>query len=430
MFQDTETPPPPPSSSSSLLSPLLLVKGYGDNENDDEKENESTISSSPQGNNNNNNNKTTSKTLLFPSAVMLMLLIATVAFLLDPSILFSKSGDDDNDATIISIINDNIININHLEHVHHGQHHEQHNQEDTPTTPPPKTTISPLKHGQIINKLDAIIDDPNVLNVHVVPHTHDDVGWLKTVEQYYNGDNMTIQDACVRDIIDTMIDALLESPHRTFTYVEQKFFSMWWDTQNDATKDAVRYLIANQQLFFVNGGWCMHDEASTHFIGMIDQTTLGHDFLKKELGVIPKVGWQLDPFGHSATQGSLLTAQLGFDALYFGRIDYQDLDIRHQTQECEGLWAASKVKGDKEAVFWGLTGSYSGNYGPPEGFCFDDRRCHPVELVTNMTRRELIQRVDLFLSEIKVQADRTKGNHIMLTMGSDFNVSFSYVYCT
>ena len=27
--------------------------------------------------------------------------------------------------------------------------------------------------------------DPQMLNVHLIAHSHDDVGWLKTVDQYY-----------------------------------------------------------------------------------------------------------------------------------------------------------------------------------------------------------------------------------------------------
>lgn len=34
----------------------------------------------------------------------------------------------------------------------------------------------------------------------------------------------------------------------------------------------------------------MHDEATAHFIDMIDQTALGHAFIASEFGVYPTVG--------------------------------------------------------------------------------------------------------------------------------------------
>ena len=46
-------------------------------------------------------------------------------------------------------------------------------------------------------------------------------------------------------------------------------------------------------------------------------------FLKEQFGKVPTIGWQLDPFGHSATHASLMCGLLGFDGLFFGRADYQ-----------------------------------------------------------------------------------------------------------
>ena len=129
----------------------------------------------------------------------------------------------------------------------------------------------------------------------------------------------------------------------------------------------------------------MHDEASTHYVAMVDQTTLGHQFLAKEFdGFCPRVGWQIDPFGHSSTQASLLSWGAGFDALFFGRIDYQDRELRQKNAQCEGVWRASPSLGDDAEVFWGLTGSYGGNYGAPDGFCFDSF-CDTAEPVQDDT---------------------------------------------
>jgi hypothetical protein len=35
--------------------------------------------------------------------------------------------------------------------------------------------------------------DPSKLNVHLIPHTHDDAGWLKTFDQYFWGTRQDIQ---------------------------------------------------------------------------------------------------------------------------------------------------------------------------------------------------------------------------------------------
>jgi lysosomal alpha-mannosidase len=55
---------------------------------------------------------------------------------------------------------------------------------------------------------------------------------------------------------------------------------------------------------------------------------------------LPRVAWQIDPFGHSREQASLF-AQMGYDGLFFGRLDYQDKFNRAMRENMETIWSGS-----------------------------------------------------------------------------------------
>ena len=127
-------------------------------------------------------------------------------------------------------------------------------------------TMQPMRALAMCLGLLCVLPAVLSLTVHLVPHTHDDVGWLKTVDQYFIGSNDTLQHASVNNLITATLAALKRVPERKFIYVEQAFFQRWWRQQSDDTKSDVKKLVSNGQLEFINGGWCMHDEASRHII--------------------------------------------------------------------------------------------------------------------------------------------------------------------
>ena len=146
------------------------------------------------------------------------------------------------------------------------------------------------------------------------------------------------------------------NPNRTFTYVEMKFFHMWYTRLNQERKDVVKKLIQNGQLEISQGGWVANDEACTNYEDIIMQMYIGHQFLKKEFGVTPRVGWMLDSFGHSAANAALF-ADFGFDAIYFSRIDeYErnsssDASVNPQTF----IWRPfSKSMGEQKEILAGV----------------------------------------------------------------------------
>lgn len=46
---------------------------------------------------------------------------------------------------------------------------------------------------------------PGHLNVHIVSHTHLDLGWVKTVEEYYNGTKAFSYEPSVKNIIGNIL---------------------------------------------------------------------------------------------------------------------------------------------------------------------------------------------------------------------------------
>ncbi|KAG2549873.1 hypothetical protein PVAP13_9KG286900 [Panicum virgatum] len=261
------------------------------------------------------------------------------------------------------------------------------------------------------------------LNVHLVPHSHDDVGWLKTVDQYYVGSNTTIQGACVMNTLDSVVDALARDPARKFVVVEQAFFQRWWAEKSPTIQAIVHKLVDSGQLEFINGGWCMHDEAAVHYIDMIDQTTLGHRMIKKQFNKTPRAGWQIDPFGHSAVQAYLLGAELGFESVHFARIDYQDRAKRKADKGLEVIWRGSRTFGSSSQIF---TNAFPVHYSPPDGFDFevlDD--IIPVQDDMSLFDYNVEERVNDFVAAAIAQVNVTRTNHIMWTMGDDFNYQYA-----
>ncbi len=165
----------------------------------------------------------------------------------------------------------------------------------------------------------------------------------------------------------------------------------------------------------------MHDEANPTYVDMIDQTTLGNRYLLQEFGAVPSVTWQIDPFGHSATQQSEQTALSGYDSIYFARIDYQDKAKRSKERSLEMMWRSSPSLGASAQSF---TGVLYYHYCPPPGLNFDmsNDGATPVNLDP---RLEGIQPsaqaiLETFLQGANEQAAAYEGGHIAFTMGCDF----------
>jgi lysosomal alpha-mannosidase len=120
-----------------------------------------------------------------------------------------------------------------------------------------------------------------------------------------------------------------------------------------------------------------------------------------------------------------MSSQLsGFEALFFGRIDYQDRALRQNQSNLEHIWRGSPSVGSSGQTWTDVIPGY----GPPGGMCWDQAGCgstapwqddptleeYNVPAYVNFTVTTARNWAQNYLKE----SDGTV--HIMWTMGSDF----------
>jgi hypothetical protein len=276
----------------------------------------------------------------------------------------------------------------------------------------------------------------------MVAHSHDDVGWLLTPEEYYDGcDPTNGPNRGVRGIINSVVDALLANSSRRFIQVEMYFFDQWMIEQTPERITAVRGLIASGQLEFINAGWSMHDEACVHYLSGINNMALGAQRIADAFNATTTIGWHIDPFGHASATPRLM-AQMGFNGFFFERQDYQQRAYQARTKTLEQVWRPSASLGASVEMFTSPMQSYgagcdSENACPSQFCCMDcEQDINHYESIVNHTQslykklglshlaskpyHTLDELASSYMEHCIAYAQPYRTNHIMMPWGSDF----------
>ncbi|XP_022708909.1 alpha-mannosidase 2x-like isoform X1 [Varroa jacobsoni] len=188
------------------------------------------------------------------------------------------------------------------------------------------------------------VNNTSPLKVFVLPHSHNDPGWLKTFDMYFQQQTSHILNNSV-NFLDN---------HRDFRFVwsEMSFFARWWQTldRHPHLRQKVIELVYGGQLEILTGGWVMTDEAGVHLYSMFDQLIEGHQWIKHHLGdkALPRNGWSIDPFGHGNAVPYLLRRS-GIHNTFIQRTHYAWKRWLADRQQLEFIWQTSFTRSDSRS---------------------------------------------------------------------------------
>lgn len=110
--------------------------------------------------------------------------------------------------------------------------------------PPPSRSFWNEKYEARSQKLS---NDPgsNPLKVFILPHSHNDPGWLKTFVHYFDSDT--------KRILDLIVQKLTEYKEMTFVWTEISFLDLWWQQASEAQQESFKKLVSEGRLDIMTG---------------------------------------------------------------------------------------------------------------------------------------------------------------------------------
>lgn len=271
--------------------------------------------------------------------------------------------------------------------------------------------------------------DSNVIDVHIICHSHTDAGWYNTYDAYYSGR--------VKRILDSVVGTLSQNSQYKFNWSDTSFLAKWYKESDAESRQKLHDLVNNGQFQFMGGGWVMNDESLTVYKNAFLQIQTGIEWLEETFNVRPRVGWQIDPFGNSPVTPSILSI-LGYEGIVLSRIgttnDY-DLEI---SENSEFIWEGTSLDSKEEAKSILAHHLVRSKYQAPVEFKYQPEPfpfwVHPKIRCSNIQELESNYRecIQLYYEEVlKPSLTGHRHNIVLSVFGDDFafyNADYNFKY--
>ena len=254
------------------------------------------------------------------------------------------------------------------------------------------------------------------LDIFILPHSHCDAGYKKTVDGYYYTE--------VRNVLNSVASVVPADPEKRFVWAETVYLERWLQdtTVSSQLKKDLRRAVGEGQIEIVGGGWVMHDEAITSFSSQIAQVSLGHSRLPSLLGFRPNIrtGYQIDPFGPSSFSPTFMS-RAGMSAVIDNRVPDDVKAVMRKNKELEFVWEGSPQIGNSSRVLYHV---YDTHYAAPDGFDWEDQVVYAPPVTSDNVRERSLAFAEVCVNRSTFYATPL----LLLPWGSDFRYVHQATY--